>query len=150
MPVSRQKYRVVTVRGKVEGIRSFRRSDGSEYWVLTIDGKQYSTFDPEHVSYIREGETVEYSYTDSGNYKRIVAIRRICKNSDCSNRKLTPETVRIVRMNCLRTAAELISDTKITPDGRASLAIEIARKLEDHVLLPQADYTPDAVKEGDT
>ena len=138
------------MKGKVEIVRRFGRSDGSEYWVLTIDGKQYSTFDPEHISYIQEGDSVEYSYTVSGNYKRIVALRRIPKSGESGSRKPAPETLRIVRMNCLRTAAELVRDVNVTADSRVALAIEIARKLEEHVLLPQVDYTPDAVKEGDT
>jgi len=146
MPASRRKYPVVTVEGTLENIRRGSREDGSEYWVLTIDGKKYSTYDSEHVSYIQEGEKVEFSYTYSGSFKRIIAIRRL--GSGQIEARTRPEALRIVRMNCLRTAAEMIRDAEVTPGGRADLVIVIAKRLEEHVLHPEDGLAPNGSEEA--
>ena len=54
-----------------------QRPDGSQYWVLSIDGKRYSTLSCELVSDIREGDGVEFSFHTSSRYRKVAAIARL-------------------------------------------------------------------------
>ena len=136
------------MHGTVENVWENTREDGTVYWVLTIDGRRYSAFDPDLVQDVGPGDRVEFSYTSSGRYKNLLAIRRLTDQPEHPS-----ETVRIVRMNSLRTAAELLRDSSLTPDQRAVAAIDIAEKLECHILRPerteQDDEDPDADDEED-
>jgi len=130
------------VQGKVEKIWHNRRTDGSEYWVITIDGKTYGTFDPEHISYIQEGEAVEFSFTQNGRYCNLIAIKPL--NSTVS--QISEEVFRKVRPHCLIAASLLLMNSPQQPEQKADLAMEIAQNFEKFVLLPFKDYTPDALK----
>jgi len=130
------------VQGKVDRIWHNRRTDGSEYWVIKIDGKTYSTFDPEHVSYIQEGDTVEFSFSRSGRYCNLIAVRPL-------NPPLSPisgKVFREARMHCIIAASLLLMNSPLQPEHKTELTIEISRKLENFALLPFKDYTPDTLK----
>ena len=129
------------MQGKVEKIWHNRRTDGSEYWVIKIDGKTYSTFDPEHVSYIQEGDTVEFSFSRSGRYCNLIAVKPL-------NPPLSPisgKVFREARMYCIIAASLLLMNSPLQPGQKAALAVEIAGKLEKYALLPFKEYTPDAL-----
>jgi len=55
-----------------------------------------------------------------------------------------PEAIRIVRMNCLRTAAELIKDANTLPDRKLAMVMTAAEQLEQHVLRPPEDNVSNA------
>lgn len=125
----------MAMRGTIERIWENTREDGSVYWVLTISGQRYSAFDPDLVQEVSPGDMVEFSYTCSGSYKNLLAIRRIPEDGFVIVDH-PDETTRIVRMNSLRTAAELLRDSKLGPDQRANAALQVADKLEHHILRP--------------
>ena len=129
-------------RGTIERIWHNRRTDGSEYWVIKIDGKTYGTFDPEHVSYIQEGDTVEFSFSQSGKYRNLIAIKPL--NSTFS--PVSEEVFRNVRTHCIIAASLLLVNAPQQPEQKAYLALEIAQKLEKYALLPLKDYTPDSLR----
>ena len=134
------------VQGKVNKIWHNRRTDGSEYWVITIDGKRYGTFDPEHVSYIQEGDAVEFSCSQNGSYWNLIAIKPL-------NPKFSPiseKTFRKVRTNCIIAASLLLMNSPQQSEQKTDLALEIARKLEKYTLLPFRNYIPDTLKENET
>jgi len=129
------------VLGRVDRIWHNRRTHGSEYWVIKIDGKTYSTFDPEHVSYIQEGDTVEFSFSRNGRYCNLIAVKPL-------NPPLSPisgKVFREARMHCIIAASLLLMYSPQQPGQKAALAVEIARKLEKYALLPFKEYTPDAL-----
>jgi len=142
------KKKVKRVQGTVEKIWHNRRADGTEYWVLTIDGKRYSTWDSEHVAYIREGESVEFAFTQSGRFLNLTAIRRIDGTVRISSDKIrvNNECRCNVRINCLRTAAEMLKGSTSLPEQKVDLAINMAQNFEKYVLLPIIDYTPNGAK----
>ena len=51
-----------------------------------------------------------------------------------ANVSAVPESRRIVRMNCLRTAAEMLKDSTLLPEQKLSLVTSIAGSPEQHVL----------------
>jgi hypothetical protein len=129
-------------RGTIEKIWHNRRTDGSEYWVIKIDGKTYSTFDPEHISYTQEGDAVEFSYSQNGSYRNLIAIKPL--NSPVS--PISEEVFRKVRTYCIIAASLLLVNAPQQPEQKADIAIEMAQKLEKYALIPLRDYTPDSLK----
>lgn len=122
--------------GTVSKIWRNEREDGSEYWVLSINGRRYSVFDLDLVKGISEGDFVEFSYAKSGKYRNIVYIKRASPEGfvTADTPVLPPEPIRILRMSCLRTAAELLNGTKLSVQDRLSNLLETATQLEEHVL----------------
>lgn len=126
------------MQGTVEKIWCNQQQDGTQYWVLSIDGTRYSTFNKEFVEDISEGDWVEFSLFNSGRYRRIAALARLPHTAFVTADRLlpNPESLRVIRMNCLRTAAEMLKDTTLLPEQKLAMAITVAERLEQHVLRP--------------
>ncbi len=124
------------MRGTIERVWENERADGSKYWVVSIDGKRYSTWDPGLLQGIQSGDAVEFTFTTSGRYKNLLAIKKLDDQQfrTADTLVVNPEALRIVRMNCLRTAAEMLKDTTLLPEQKVSMAISMAQRLEAHVL----------------
>lgn len=124
------------MRGTIERIWQNERADGSKYWVVSIDGKRYSTWDPGLLQGIQSGDAVEFTFTTSGRYKNLLAIKKLDDRQfrTADTLVVSPDALRIVRMNCLRTAAEMLKDTTLLPEKKVSMAISMAQRLEAHVL----------------
>lgn len=137
--------------GTISKIWRNEREDGSHYWVLSIDGERYSAFEADLVKHLNEGDFVEFTYTQSGKYRNLVCIKPVSRFGfgACDGPSVPPEAIRILRMNCLRTAAEVLKGSSLRPEQRASAALEIAEKLEGHVLRPDA-VVPCACREEQT
>lgn len=127
---------MIPVYGRIEKIWHNQRADGTEYWVLTIDGQRYSTWDPEHVAYVQEGEFVEFSFTNSGQYRNLLAIRRVDDPAPAAGARIQQQPGHLprVRLACLRVAAALLGNTSGTPEQRVALAMSLAKRLEKYVL----------------
>lgn len=138
------------MQGIVDRIWRNERADGSEYWVLSIGGKRYSTWDQRLIDSIREGDSVEFAFTSSGRFRTITALQRSAGPSFATADKLapSPESLRITRMSCLRTAAEMLKDTTLLPEQKLSLAITMAERMEEHVLR-QPEHTSSAPRQPD-
>ncbi len=113
-----------------------QRTDGSEYWALSINGERYTIWEKDLIADIKEGDLVEFAFTFSGRYRNLTGIRRLASSAFTTADKLVsdPTSLRITRMNCLRTAAEMLKDTTLLPEQKVSLAITMAQQLENHVL----------------
>jgi len=124
------------MQGTVNRIWHNQRADGSEYWVVSVDGLRYSTWDENLVRGIREGDTVEFAFNRSGRYRNLTALKRASPPPFTTADKLvpSPKSLRIVRMSCLRTAAEMVKDSTLLPEQKVSLVLTIAQRLEKHVL----------------
>ena len=128
------------MQGTLDSIRRSERSDGSEYWVLSIGGQRHSAWDSDLVEGVEAGDRVEFAFTNAGRYRNLTALKRLAA-ADPATAALAPvpESLRIVRMNCLRTAAEMLNNTALLPEQRLSTAIALAERLERHVLGQSAD-----------
>ncbi len=139
--------------GKVDNVWKNERADGSEYWVVSIDGKRYSTWDGTVAGNVQSGDPVEFAFTTSGRYRNLTALKRAPVGSAPADElvQLPPEPVRIIRMNCLRTAAEMLKDSTLLPEQKASMAIALAARLEAHVLFaPVASQEPTETQDAET
>lgn len=124
------------MRGTIGKVWHNHRTDGSEFWVLSIDGERYSTWDRNLISNIQEGDLVEFTFNKSGRFKNLLALNRLSRSPFLTADMLTtsPESLRVVRMDCLRTSAELLKDTTMLPEQKTTMTIAMAKKLEEHIL----------------
>ena len=113
------------MQGTVDKIWHNHRADGSEYWVLSIDGQRYSTWDKNMIADVQKGDSVEFAFTDSGRYRNLTALKRLSGSPFPTAGKMapSPESLRTVKMNCLRTAAEMLKDTTLLPEQKVALAL---------------------------
>jgi hypothetical protein len=143
---------VKIVRGTIGKIWHNHRTDGSEFWVLSIDGERYSTWDGNLIANIQEGDLVEFTFNKSGRYQNLLAINRLSRSPFLTADMLTtsPESLRMVRMNCLRTSAELLKDTTMLPEQKTSMTIAMAKKLEEHILARPIEIANPKTKDPET
>jgi len=124
------------VQGTVDKLWRNERPDGSKYWVISIDGKRYSTWNEQLIRNLTPGDDVEFSFTTSGRHHNLIGLkiagqtRRTKPDTLASSRTSRP----IVRMSCLRTAAELLRDSSLLPEQRLAACITFCQRLERHVL----------------
>ncbi|MDK2464137.1 MAG: hypothetical protein QI223_05140 [Candidatus Korarchaeota archaeon] len=139
------------MQGTIERIWENERADGSKYWVVTIDGKRYSTLEQDLLQGLQRGDAVEFTFTTSGRYKNLLAIRKLDDQQfrTADTLVVSAEALRIVRMNCLRTAAEMLKDTTLLPEHKVAMAISMAERLEAHVL-GKGDAKRTSPNPGDT
>ena len=124
------------MQGTVDKLWRNQRPDGSEYWVLSIDGQRYSAFEPDLMRGIEAGHRVEFAFTQSRGHRNLTALKRLSPGpGDTSTLPSpSPEALRIVRTSCLRTAAELLSGSTMLPEQKLLAAAKMAERLEEHVL----------------
>jgi len=133
---------VTQVQGTVQRVWCNRRADGSKYWVFSIDGRRYSTWNRDMAEGIRVGDRVEFAFTDSGRYRNLTALTRLPASRPWSADSLgmQPKSLRVVRMNCLRIAAELVKETTLLPEQKLAIATTMAKRLERHVLRTEGTF----------
>jgi hypothetical protein len=122
--------------GKVDRVWQNEREDGSTYWAIRIDGVRYTTWDRKLAEGIQPGDPVEFAFTNAGKYRQLTALRRTSETAPGNADRAQTSVRRTckVRLSCLRTAAALVADTNLQPEQRASLAIALADRFEQHVL----------------
>lgn len=121
---------MVSIQGTVDKIWHNHRTDGSEYRVLSIDGQRYSTWDKNMIADIREGNCVEFAFANSSRYRNLTALKRLPGAAPLTADRMapSPESLRTVKMNCLRTAAEMLKDTTLLPEQKVELAYKYGSK----------------------
>ena len=127
--------------GILEKIWENRNQKGDTYWTLIISEQRYSVWDADLLKGVQEGDKVEFSFTQSGQYRKIVELHKASMYSPARNRWLDQQERKgkqIVRMSCLRTAAQLVESKRLDPTKKAALALRIAAGFEEHVLQAEA------------
>jgi len=120
------------MKGEIEKTWKNETSDGRRYEVLQIKGERYSLWEEEYLDRLCEGQTVEFDYRESGDFRNITRIyepgegEKETGNEDQRMKK-------IIKMSCLRSASRVLSGSKIPCEKRAGKAIEIARKFEKYI-----------------
>lgn len=118
------------MKGKVEKIWE-NDKNGTKYWVLEIGGQRYSVWDSKYVDGLTEGATVEYEWKKSGNFRKITGLTPLEEGLPSWNNEKNRQ---IVRMSCLRSAVEIINGLDQKPQGKANLALDLAKRFEKYVL----------------
>jgi hypothetical protein len=122
--------------GTLEKVWANKRSDGTPYWTLSISGRRYSVWDGNLVEGLQEGDGVEFSFTQSGAFRKVVAIHKSSGAGSAGNPWLQHQEekgTQIVRMSCIRTAAQLVDGSRGEPLKKADLVLRVATLFEEHV-----------------
>jgi len=126
------------MKGEVEKVWKNETSDGRKYEVLQIGGQRYSLWEEEYLDRIQEGQSLEFDFRKSGDFKNITKIYENPGNEKLlDGEEKQPEydgrNRRITRMSCLRSAAGVLTGSRIPCEKRAEKTIEIAKKFEKYI-----------------
>ena len=113
------------MRGTIEKI-FHDQNDRGECWTLLIGGQRFSVFNKALIQDLSEGDSVDFFWTGTGQYKRIVKLSKGGEKKDTG--------VQIARMSAIRSAAELVSACSLAPGEKAKTTLEIAQQFESHIL----------------
>lgn len=121
------------MKGEVEKVWKNKTPEGKPYNVLQINGERYSLWDVDYFDRIQEGQTLEFDFYWTGDFKNISKIYELPdggeKEPDYGNQRLK----KTIRMSCLKSASRVLIGSKIPCLERAEKAIEIARKFEKYI-----------------
>jgi hypothetical protein len=114
------------MQGTIKRIWENQSKKGETYWVLLIDGKRFSLWDRNLLQGLKEGERVDFLWKHDRQYKKIININTLSNGNE--------KDIQIIRMSCIRSAAELLSDMILSLDEKSEVAINLARQFESYVL----------------
>jgi len=121
------------MKGEVEKVWKNETADGRKYEVFQINGERYSVWEENYLDRIQEGQSLEFDFRESGDFKNITKIYR---NPETGPEEPTYEDKKLkktIRMSCLKSASRVLTGSKIPYQNRADKAIEIAKKFEKYI-----------------
>jgi len=131
------------MRGTIEGIVERTSRSGRRYWLVTIDGDRFYAWEPNHARPFSSGEMVEYEWKESSKgYRSIANMERIVDDSDAnepSHPQIDRRDMRIVRMSCLRSAAEVLQSYGRDGVEVDETVLDMAREFERYILGDRED-----------
>ncbi len=124
------------MNGIIDKIWPNKLDDGTEYLVLSIGGEKYSVWDKKYMERLQEGSSVDYSWKQSGKFKKITDINVVEPAPEPEPRIMGKdrERLEIVRMSCIKSASSLVSEFDAHPLEKGSITLGLARKFEKYVL----------------
>jgi len=120
------------MKGEVEKIWKNETEDGRKFEVIQINGERYSLWSEDYLDRIQEGQSLDFDFKESGDYKNITKIndgREILERPQYGSDRLR----KIIKMSCLRSASSVLAGSRIPYDDGAERTIEIARKFENYL-----------------
>jgi len=121
------------MKGEVEKVWKNETEDGRKYEVFQIGGERYSLWDEDYLDRIQEGQSLEFDFKESGDFKNITEIYEqpgeVEKEPEYGNQRLK----KTIRMSSLKSASRVLIGSKIPYQNRAEKAIEIAKKFEKYI-----------------
>jgi len=131
------------MKGEIEKIWKNQTSDGRRYNMLQIGGERYSLWEEDYLDKLQEGQTLEFDFRESGEFKNINRIyeptgenkepRKDAKQELPPEYNNDPKTKKIIKMSCLRSASQILVGSRIPAGERAEKTIEIAKKFEKYI-----------------
>jgi hypothetical protein len=131
------------MKGEIERIWKNKTGDGRLYNVLLIGGERYSLWEEDYLDKLHEGQTLEFDFSEAGDYKNICKIYEPAGTAkQAGKEEQPPETAgngqnqrsrQIVRMSSLRSASQILGGSRIPAGERAGKTIEIAKKFEKYI-----------------
>lgn len=122
------------MKGSIDKIWENQTKDNKTFYVLEIGGDKYSVWDPKLVEGLDEGNTIDYQWKQSGNFKKITSLAKIEAEPDLDNYPTDRKSREIVRMSCLRSATELLGPVELEPDDKIEKALDMAKVFERYVV----------------
>ncbi|MEE9389752.1 MAG: hypothetical protein V3U91_00765 [Candidatus Aminicenantaceae bacterium] len=121
------------MKGEVEKLWKNETEDGRKYEVFQIGGERYSLWEEDYLDRIQEGQTLEFDFKESGEFKNITEIYEqpgeVEKEPEYGNQRLK----KTIRMSSLKSASRVLIGSRIPYQNRADRAIEIAKKFEKYI-----------------
>jgi len=121
------------MKGEVEKIWKNETADGRKYEVFQIEGERYSLWDEDYLDRIQEGQSLEFDFKESGDFKNITEIYEPSKNEEKEPGYGDQKLKKTIRMSSLKSASRVLTGSKIPYQNRAEKAIEIAKKFEKYI-----------------
>jgi len=122
------------MKGEVEKVWKNETQDGRKYEVLQINGERYSIWEEDYLDRIQEGQTLEFDFKESGDFKNITRIYEKPETGPEEKRNEYEDRNRkIIRMSCLRSASRVLTGSRIPSQERAEKTIEIAKRFEKYI-----------------
>lgn len=123
------------MKGEIEKIWKNETADGRKYEVFQINGERYSLWEEDYLDKLQEGQTLEFDFRESGEFKNITKIYEKPERGpeEKKNEYEDQKTRKTVRMSCLKSASRVLIGSKIPYQNRADKAIEIAKKFEKYI-----------------
>jgi len=122
------------MKGEVEKVWKNETQDGRRYEVLQINGERYSLWEEDYLDRVQEGQSLEFDFRESGEFKNITKIyEKPESGSEEKRNEYDGRNRKIVRMSCLRSASQILGGSRIPAGERAEKTIEIAKKFEKYI-----------------
>ena len=121
------------MKGEVEKVWKNETEDGKRYEVFQINGERYSLWEEGYLDRIQEGQSLEFDFKESGDFKNITEIYEPSKNEEKEPEYGNQRLKKTIKMSCLKSASRVLIGSKIPYQNRADRAIEIARKFEKYI-----------------
>ncbi len=134
------------MKGIIDKIWENKTKGNKPYWVLSINGDNYSVWDKKYLEGIQEGSSVEYEWRPSGDYRKVTDLKKIEMEPGFERAgKSNGRDQQIIRMSCVKSAVVLASNSDKLPKDKAEMTLGIARQFEKYVT-DKEDEAPDQKK----
>ena len=101
------------MKGEVEKKWKNETTDGRKYEVFQINRERYSLWDEDYLDRINEGQSLEFDFKESGEFKNITEIYGPSRNKEKEPGYEDRKNSQIVRMSSLRSASKILSSSRI-------------------------------------
>jgi hypothetical protein len=124
------------MKGKVEEISRQISKKGDEYLRVTIDGEKYTIWEPDYFDLIKEGDIIDFEYTESTQWKNITDLAVACPTTDEGPERgkyLRLKDRQIARMSCLKSAAYLLANLEGDSSEKGQDTLSLAKIFERYI-----------------
>ncbi|MFX1562188.1 MAG: hypothetical protein ACFFDP_02645 [Promethearchaeota archaeon] len=118
--------------GRIDQLWDNETDKGKPYQVLAIGDERYSFWDKKQFGKFRKGDTVEFDWKQSGEYKNITTIDLTETGSNASDGS-NDKNERIVKMSSLKTAGMVLGPLDMEPREKVLLTVDTARYFEKYI-----------------
>lgn len=122
------------MEGRIDKIWENETKDKKKYHVLEIGEDRYSVWHTKLLNGIQEGDSINYEWKNSGNFKKITDLRKIDLEPVTEPYVRDRKSIDIIRMSCLRSASEILNGLPMDLDSKTGLALDIAKEFEKYVI----------------
>lgn len=124
------------MKGTVEELSREVSKRGDEYLRVQIDGEKYSIWDPQYIGSFDVGDSLEFEYKESGQWKNITSLAV----DEVENPNIPPTDTyrmahdrRIARMSCVKSAAYVLANLEMEAEPKGEQTLTLARVFERYI-----------------
>ena len=124
------------MKGVVEEISRETSKKGDNYLRVKVGGEKYSVWDEKYFDLFHEGDTIEFEYKESGQWKNIVDLTVPGSgNEELSEREqyLRTRDRQIARMSCVKSVAYVLANLDSDAESKGAETLSLAKIFEKYV-----------------